>query len=57
MKLIFGGAFIRWEICVTNPIGLADSAKINNKKCVVVSCLLCFILYLRAFSKYKLPGP
>ena len=57
MKLIFGGAFIRWEICVTNPIGLADSAKVNNKKCVVVSCLLCFILYLRAFSKYKLPGP
>ena len=36
-ELIFGGAYLRKEICVSKSIGLA---------------LLCFILYLRAISKY-----
>ena len=55
--LIFGGANIRWEICDTKPIGLAYSSKVNfKKKCVTVSFLPCFILYLKAISKYKAPG-
>ena len=55
--LILGGAYIRWEFCVTKPIGLASSSKVNFKKiCVTVSFLPCFILYLGAISKYKPPG-
>ena len=30
--LIFGGASIRWKICVTNPVGLAYSSKVSFKK-------------------------
>ena len=46
--LVFGGASIRWEICVTKPVGSAYSSKVNLKKCVTVSFLPCFIFYLRA---------
>ena len=54
--LILGGAHIRWEFCVTKPIGLASSSKVNLKKNVTVSFLPCFILYSGAISKYKPPG-
>ena len=55
--LILGGAYIRWEFCVTRPIGLASGSKVNFKKiCVTVSFLPCFTLYLGAISKYKPPG-
>ena len=54
--LIFGGAYIRWEICVAKSIGLANSWEANKKNCVTASFWLCFILYLRAISKYKAPG-
>ena len=30
--LILGGAYIRCEFCVTKPIGLAYSSKVNFKK-------------------------
>ena len=43
-----------WEICVTKPIELAYNSKVN-KICATVTFLLCFILYLRAISKYKPP--
>ena len=57
-RLVFGGAYIWWEICVTTKlIGLASIWKGNKKKlCVAVPFLLCFILYRRAMSKYKLWG-
>ena len=48
--------YIWWEICVTKPIGLAYSSKLNLKRYVYVSFLPCFILYFRAISKYKPPG-
>ena len=55
--LILGGAYIQWEFCVTKPIGLASSSKVNFKKiCVTVSFLPCFTLYLGAISKDKPPG-
>ena len=55
--LLLGGAYLRWEFCVTKPIGLASSSKVNfNKIYVTVSFLPCFILYLGAISKYKPPG-
>ena len=55
--LILGGAYIRWEFCVTKTSGLASSSKVNFKKiCVTVSFLPCFILYLGAISKYKPAG-
>ena len=55
--LIFGGTYTRWEFCVTKPIGLASSSKVNFKKiCVTLSFLPCFVLYLGAISKYKPPG-
>ena len=50
--LIFGGAYIRWEICITKSIGLDYSWKANKtiymSYCTVFA--LCFILYLRAIS-------
>ena len=56
--LILGGPYIRWEFCVTKPIGLTSSLKVNFKKiCVTISLLPCFILYLGAISKYKPLGP
>ena len=33
--LIFGGAYLRWEICVTKSTGLAYSWKANNKNYVL----------------------
>ena len=43
--LIFGGAYLRWEICVSKSIGLALQLEGN------LPFLLCFTLYLRAFNK------
>ena len=48
--LIFGGASLRREIGVYKSIGLALLFEVN------LPFLLCFTLYLRAISKYKLPG-
>ena len=48
--LIFGGAYLRREICVSKSIGLALKLEGN------APFLLCFTLYLRAISKYKSPG-
>ena len=47
--LIFGGAYLRREICVSKSIKLALQFKGN------LPFLLCFTLYLRAISKYRLP--
>ena len=47
---MFRGAYIRREICVSKSIGLALLLEVN------LPFLLCFTLYLRAFSKYKPPG-
>ena len=44
--LIFGGAYVRREICVSKSIGLAYSWKETYNE-----FLLCFTLYLRAISK------
>ena len=43
-------AYIRRDICVSKPIGLALKLEGN------LPFLLCFTLYLRAISKYKPPG-
>ena len=48
--LIFGGAYLRREICVSKSIGLACSGK------EIYHFLLCFTLYSRANSEYKPPG-
>ena len=48
--LIFGGAYLWKEICVSKSIGLALQLEGN------LLFLLCFTLYLRAISKYKPPG-
>ena len=48
--LIFGGAYVRREICVFKSIGLACSGK------EICHFLLCFTLYSRANSMYKPPG-
>ena len=48
--LIFGGGYLRREICVSKSIGLALQLEVN------LPFLLCFTLYLRQFSKYKPPG-
>ena len=45
--LIFGGAYLRKEICVSKSIGLPLYLEEN------LPFLLCFTLYLRAISKYK----
>ena len=49
-ELIFGGTYLRREICVSKSIGLA--LKLGGN----APFLLCFTLYLRAISKYKSPG-
>ena len=49
--LIFGGAYVRGEICVSKSIGLA---LFLERKFTV---FLCSTLYLRAISKYKPPPP
>ena len=48
--LIFRGAYLRREICVSKSIGLALYLEVN------LPFLLCFTLYLRQFFKYKPPG-
>ena len=48
--LIFGGAYLWREICVSKSIGLDLKLEVN------LPFLLCFTLYLRAISKYKTPG-
>ena len=48
--LIFGGAYLRKEICLSKSIGLPLLLEGN------LPFLLCFTLYLRAISKYKPPG-
>ena len=48
--LIFGGAYLQSEICVSKSIGLALQLEGN------LSFLLSFTLYLRSISKYKSPG-
>ena len=47
--LIFGGAYVRREICVSKSIELACSGK------EIYHFLLCFTLYSRANSNYKPP--
>ena len=48
--LIFGGTYLRREICVSQSIGLALQMEGN------LPFLLCFTLYFRAISKYKVGG-
>ena len=48
--LIFGGAYLWREICVSKSIGLALQLEVN------LPFLLCFSLYLRAISNYDPPG-
>ena len=47
--LIVGGAYLWREICVSKSVGLALLLE------GFLPFLLCFILYLRASSKYKPP--
>ena len=49
-ELIFGGAYLWREICVSKSIGLALQLEVN------LPFLLCFTLYLRAISNYNPPG-
>ena len=48
--LIFGGAYIRREICVSKSNGLAFYLEVN------LPFLLCFTLYLRAIFQVQAPG-
>ena len=48
--LIFGGAYLRREICVSKSIGLALSLEVN------LPFLLCFTLYLRTIFQVQAPG-
>ena len=48
--LLFGGGYLRREICVSKAIGLALQMEVN------FPFLLCFTLHFRANSKYKPPG-
>ena len=47
---IFGGAYLRREICVSKSTGLALEVEVN------LSFLLCFTLYLRAIFQVESPG-
>ena len=47
--LIFKGAYLRREICVSKSIGLALQLKVN------LPFLLCFSLYLRAIFQVQAP--
>ena len=47
--LIFGGAYLRREICVSKSIGLALQLELN------LPFLLCFSLYLRAIFQVQAP--
>ena len=48
--LIFGGAYLRREICVSKSIGLALLLEQN------LPFLLCFTLHLRAIFQVQAPG-
>ena len=48
--LIFGGAYLRREICVSNSNGLAFYLEVN------LPFLLCFTLYLRSIFQVQAPG-
>ena len=48
--LIFGGAYLRREICVSKSIGLALQLEIN------LPFLLCFTFYLKAIFQVQAPG-
>ena len=48
--LIFGGAYVRREICVSKSNGLPFYLGVN------LPCLLCFTLYLRAIFQVQAPG-
>ena len=48
--LIFGGDYLRREICVSKSIGLALQLEVN------LPFLLCFTLYLRAIFQVQAPG-
>ena len=48
--LIFGGTYLRKEICVSKSIGQALWLEIN------LPFLLCFTLYLRAIFQEQAPG-
>ena len=48
--LIFGGAYLRREICVSKSIGLASQLEVN------LPFLLGFNLYLRAIFLVQAPG-
>ena len=48
--LIFGGACLRREICVSKSIGLALQLEVN------LPFLLCFTLYLTAIFQVQAPG-
>ena len=47
--LIFGGAYLRRELCVSKSIGLALQLEVN------LPFLLCFTLYLRAIFQLQAP--
>ena len=47
--LIFGGAYLRREICISKLIGLALQLEVN------LLFLLCFTLYLRAIFQVQAP--
>ena len=47
---MFGGAYIRREICVSKLNGLAFYLEVN------LPFLLCFTLYLRAIFQVQAPG-
>ena len=47
---IFGGAYLRREICVSKSIGLALYMEVN------LPFLLCFTLYLMAIFQVQAPG-
>ena len=48
--LIFGGAYLRREICVSKSIGLTLELEVN------LPFSLCFTLYLRAIFQVQAPG-
>ena len=48
--LIFEGAYLRREICVSKSIGLALQLEVN------LPLLLCFTLYLRGIFQVQAPG-
>ena len=48
--LVFGGAYLRREICVSELIGLALYVEVN------LPFLLCFTLNLRAIFQVQVPG-